>query len=312
MNNLMTKSFLSYADLKKEAVKDLEAGGGDETHLEIQMSKAEESLRIFFEEAGQVEEEMVSIRELLALLKAASEESKLAHKQDVSRAVRDRINNHILEVLKATRRIRGRLEAMDRSNAANRRLSGCREGTAVDRTRTLATNGLRKKLKELMTDFQRLRQRMMADYREEVERRYFTLTGEVPPEEVVEKIISEGKSEELLKKAICSSGRGLVTETLSEIQDRHDAAKVVEKSLLELHQLFLDMAVIVEVQGEKMDNIEHHVSNASHYIKGGTKELNHAKIYQRSSRKWFCLAILLLLVLVLLIVIPIASSLSKS
>ncbi|KAH0457778.1 hypothetical protein IEQ34_013093 [Dendrobium chrysotoxum] len=308
----MTRSFLSYADLKKEAMKDLEAGGGDEDHLEIQMSKPEESLRIFFEEAGQVEEEMVSIRELLALLKTASEESKLAHKQDVSRAVRDRINNHILEVLKTTRRIRGRLEALDRSNAANRRLSGCREGTAVDRTRTLATDGLRKKLKELMTDFQRLRQRMMADYREEVERRYFTLTGEVPSEEAVEKIISEGKSEELLKTAICSSGRGMVTETLSEIQDRHDAAKVVEKSLLELHQLFLDMAMIVEVQGEQIDDIEHHVSNAAHYIKGGTKELNSAKIYQRRSRKWFCIAIILLLVLVLLVVIPIATSLSKS
>lgn len=33
----------------------------------------------------------------------------------------------------------------------------------------------------------------------------------------------------------------------------------LEQSLLELHQIFLDMAVLVEVQGEMLDNIERQV-----------------------------------------------------
>ncbi|CAA3008541.1 syntaxin-related KNOLLE [Olea europaea subsp. europaea] len=33
-----------------------------------------------------------------------------------------------------------------------------------------------------------------------------------------------------------------------EIQDHYDATKEIEKSLLELHQMFLDMAVMVEAQ----------------------------------------------------------------
>ena len=32
--------------------------------------------------------------------------------------------------------------------------------------------------------------------------------------------------------------------------------KELEKSLLELHQIFLDMSVLVEDQGVKLDNIE--------------------------------------------------------
>ena len=32
--------------------------------------------------------------------------------------------------------------------------------------------------------------------------------------------------------------------------------KELEKSLLDLHQIFLDMAVLVEAQGEQLDNIE--------------------------------------------------------
>ena len=47
-----------------------------------------------------------------------------------------------------------------------------------------------------------------------------------------------------------------VMDTLAEIQERHEAVKELEKSLLDLHQIFLDMAVLVEAQGEMLDNIE--------------------------------------------------------
>lgn len=97
-----------------------------------------------------------------------------------------------------------------------------------------------------------------------------------------------------------------------EIQDRHDAAKEIETSLLELHQVFLDMAVMVEAQGEKMDDIEHHVMNAAHYVNDGTKNLKTAKVYQKSSRKCMCFGIILLLIIILVIVIPIITSFSKS
>jgi syntaxin 1B/2/3 len=46
-----------------------------------------------------------------------------------------------------------------------------------------------------------------------------------------------------------------VADTLAEIQERHEAVKELEKSLLDLHQIFLDMAVLVEAQGEMLDNI---------------------------------------------------------
>lgn len=45
-------------------------------------------------------------------------------------------------------------------------------------------------------------------------------------------------------------------DTLVEIQERHAAVRELERSLLDLHQVFLDMAVLVEAQGELLDNIE--------------------------------------------------------
>nr|GLL44132.1 syntaxin-related protein KNOLLE [Ipomoea trifida] len=311
MNDLMTKSFTSYVDLKKEAMKDLEAGGD----LEMGMTKMDQNLSAFLEEAEKVKTEMNSIREILVRLQESNDEIKALHKPEALKSLRDRINADILAVLKKARAIRAELEEMDRSNAVSRRLSGCKEGTPVDRTRLAVTNGLRKKLKEMMMDFQGLRQTMMTEYKETVGRRYFTVTGEQPNEEVIEKIISNGNGhggEEFLSRAIQEHGRGKVLETVEEIQDRHEGAKEIERSLLELHQIFLDMAVMVETQGEQLDDIHHHVINASQYVNDGAKNLKTARTYQKSSRKWMCIGIILLLIIILVIVIPIATSFAKS
>jgi hypothetical protein len=68
-----------------------------------------------------------------------------------------------------------------------------------------------------------------------------------------------GQAETIFQTAILEQGRGRVLDTLAEIQERNRAVKDLEASLLELHQIFLDMAVLVEAQGEMLDNIEQQV-----------------------------------------------------
>lgn len=53
---------------------------------------------------------------------------------------------------------------------------------------------------------------------------------------------------------------------MAEIQERHRAVKDLEQSLLELHQIFLDMAVLVEAQGEMLDNIGQQVRHETAYV----------------------------------------------
>ena len=62
------------------------------------------------------------------------------------------------------------------------------------------------------------------------------------------------------------------------------------------------MVVLVEAQGEKLNDIEHHVIHAANYVGHGTKQLNSAKKYQINTRKWMCIGIILLLILILIIV----------
>ncbi|KAG6420447.1 hypothetical protein SASPL_116974 [Salvia splendens] len=61
-------------------------------------------------------------------------------------------------------------------------------------------NGLGKKLKTMMDDFQGLRARMNEEYKETVGRRYFTVTGQKADEDLIENLISSGESESFMQK----------------------------------------------------------------------------------------------------------------
>ncbi|EFJ50200.1 Qa-SNARE, Sso1/Syntaxin1-type [Volvox carteri f. nagariensis] len=216
-------------------------------------------------------------------------------------SLQDKIN----EVNKLAHAAKAKIEALDKENEAAKKRKGQGQGTASERTRTTITAGLKKKLKDHMQEFSDLRSRIQSEYREIVERRVYTVTGQHVDEEEIDRMIENGDSENIFQKAILEQGRGRVLDTLAEIQERHRAVKVLEQSLLELHQIFLDMAVLVEAQGEMLDNIEKQVARSVDYVKGGTEALQDAKQLQKNTRKWMCCAIMIMLIVALVIVLAV-------
>ncbi|KAK1566406.1 hypothetical protein QYE76_018446 [Lolium multiflorum] len=291
MNDLMTKSFMSYVDLKKAAMKDLEAG--DRTELTEAGGACDERLKGFF-----VEVEVVK-------------EGDVRHPATRSPRLRGQRGGQVAAPAQAparprgaSRRHRGRAPPRPRDPASGSRSPGPRQRRAARALRRLRRGHhprphphLRhrraRKLKDIMLDFQALRQQVMA---EQGHRRAPLLRSPGRcPRTRSSSIISEGKGEEIMGAA-----------------DRHDAAREVERSLLELHQVFLDMAVVVESQGEKLDDIVTHVDNAKDYVHTGNKELGKAREHQRGSRKCLYIGIILLLLLILIVIVPIATSLKRS
>ncbi|KAG0570285.1 hypothetical protein M758_6G145200 [Ceratodon purpureus] len=303
LNNTVGKA-RNYVDLKKDARRgDIEMGeapmgdGGGE----VDMTQ-------FFDEVGVIKSEMDRIKQLLEKVQAANDESRTVHKAQAMKALRSRMDSDIAQVTKLAKSIKLKLEVLDRANAANRRVRGCEEGSPTDRTRTSITSTLRKKLKDLMGEFQVLRQRMMEEYKETVERRYYTVTGEHADDDTIENIIETGNSETFLQKAIQEQGRGQVLDTIKEIQERHDAVKEIERNLIELNQIFMDMATLVEAQGEQLNDIEQHVNKATSFVERGTTQLKVAKDHQRAKRKWVCMGIALIIILILIVLLPILRS----
>ncbi|XP_073017423.1 syntaxin-112-like [Primulina eburnea] len=277
MNDLMTKSFLSYVELKKQGQLDLE----EDRDIEIgQLNRTDESnLSQFFQEVEAIKNDMDEITNLLIDLRNFDEETKSAYSAKILRGLRDRMDSDMVDVLRKANVLKARLEALDKSNMTNRRISvRYVEGSAVDRTRILTTNGLRAKLKDIMKGFQNLREKIRLDYKESLKRKYYNATGEYPSEEVVEKMISGNGSVEIFQQK---------TEAYLENKERHEGVIDIQRSLNKLHQVFLDMAVMVETQGKQIDDIEHIVANAGSFISGGTNSLFYAK-QRKEGKKWLC------------------------
>lgn len=291
MNDLFSNSFKQCQD------NDLEAGGsGGNDNGELDK---------FFQDVENVKEDMAGVDKLYKRLQEANEESKTVHNAKNMKQLRAKMDSDVEQVLKRVRVIKGKIEALDKANIANRKLPGCGPGSSADRTRTSVVSGLGKKLKSMMDDFQSLRSRMNEEYKETVARRYFTITGEKANDELIENLISNGEGEDFMQKAIQDQGRGQIMDTISEIQERHDSVKEIEKNLIELHQVFLDMAALVEAQGQQLNDIESHVSHASSFVHRGTEQLVEARELQKSSRKCTIIAIFLVILLVIVLLYPI-------
>lgn len=290
MNDLMTKSFLSYVELKKQAQKDLEADVDIEKGL-ILNPKDEENLSQFYQDVAEVKSEMEEITNLLSDLQTLNEEAKSTHSTKILRGLRDRMDSDIVAILRKVRMVKTRLENLDQSNVNNRKVSDAyREGSPVDRTRISVTNGLRVKLREMMNNFQSLRDKIVEDHKEDLRRKYYCTTGELPSEEVIEKMVSGAMKVEMFE------GK---TEGDMENKVRHETVIDIQRSLNKLHQVFLDMAVMVEIQGENMDDIEANVVNAGNFINGGTNSLYYANQMKKKNRWLYWIwAVVVIIVLV--------------
>nr|CAD1819733.1 unnamed protein product [Ananas comosus var. bracteatus] len=278
----------------------------DDIELGSQAPKnpAELGLEGFFKQVQEIEKHIDKLSKLLKKLQVCFSLCSI-------RKIKQRMKKDIDEVSRIARLAKSKIEEMDKDNLANRQKPGCGKGSGVDRSRTASTVALKKKLKERMDDFQSLREAIQQEHREVVERRVFTVTGTRADEETIDRLIETGKSEQILKDAIQAPGRGQVMDTLSEIQERHDTVRELEGKLLELQQIFLDMAVLIEAQGDMLDNIESHVSSAVDHVQSGTVSLQKAKKLQKNSRKWMCIAILVLLMIVAIIVVALIKPWSK-
>ncbi|XP_019090802.1 PREDICTED: syntaxin-112-like [Camelina sativa] len=299
MNDLMTKSFLSYVELKEQAKKDMESDRDLEKgeDFKFDFSPAdEENLSGFFQEIETIKTLIEEITHLLLDLQNLNEETKSSHSAKILRGLRDRMESNIVTISRKANRVKTLIEALEKSNVANR--ASFKEGSCVYRTRTSITNGVRAKLRDTMSEFHRLRERIFADYREDLKRKYFLATGEEPSNEDMEKMISgSGSGSDLVKTFKVRPEMDLKTK------ERHEAVNDIKRSLNRLHQVFLDMAVLVETQGDRIDDIEANVANAGSYVSGGTNSLYYANQMKKKTKSWVLwvsvLGVLILLVCVI-------------
>uniref|UniRef100_A0A668APP1 Syntaxin 2 n=1 Tax=Myripristis murdjan TaxID=586833 RepID=A0A668APP1_9TELE len=133
--------------------------------------------------------------------------------------------------------------------------------------------------------------------------RQLEITGRVTTNEELEDMLESGNPSIFTSDIISDSQ--ITRQALNEIESRHQDIIRLESSIRELHTMFMDMAMLVETQGDMVNNIEKNVSNAAEYICRAKEETKKAVRYQKKSRRRYIIvafALLILLAVIALIV----------
>jgi len=127
------------------------------------------------------------------------------------------------------------------------------------------------------------------DYRDRCKariQRQLEITGKQVGDEELEDMLENSKDG---SPAIFTGGIIMDTQqtkqALNDIEARHNDIIKLENSIRELHDMFMDMAMMVEQQGEMVNQIEFNVTNASEYVEQAKIETKKAVHYQSSARR---------------------------
>lgn len=78
-------------------------------------------------------------------------------------------------------------------------------------------------------------------------------------------------------------------QTYTKVAGKYQDILALEQSVSELHQMFLDFALLTEQQGELVDQIEFNVKSAADYVEDANVDVHHAIEYSKKVRKkqWY-------------------------
>ncbi|CDH56709.1 syntaxin-like protein [Lichtheimia corymbifera JMRC:FSU:9682] len=167
------------------------------------------------------------------------------------------------------------------------------------------SEAVRKRFLETIRRYQDIENGYRQKFRQRVERQIRIVKPEATEEEI-DHIMESDQNTQLFTQSILKAGRQAQSRAvLSEVQSRHDDIKRIEKTLLELHDLFQDMQMLVTQQGEVIVQIEQNAEATAQDLKHGNRNLSRAIDIARSTRakKWCCFVICIILAVVIAILV---------
>ncbi len=96
-----------------------------------------------------------------------------------------------------------------------------------------------------------------------------------------------GQGLQIYKQAILSHGGQVdhsVAHAYETCRDKYQDVVKLEESVAELHQMFVDLSLLVEEQGELINSIDYQINTAADYVDQGTREVAKAVRHQSCAR----------------------------
>ncbi|XP_024084307.1 syntaxin-1A isoform X2 [Cimex lectularius] len=251
--------------------------------------------------------EVEEIRKMIDKIQMNVEEVKKKHSAILSapqtdEKVKQELEDLMAEIKKTANKVRAKLKVIEQNIEQEEHTN---KSSADLRIRKTQHSTLSRKFVEVMTEYNRTQ----TDYRERCKgriQRQLEITGRTTTNEELEEMLEKGNSAVFTQGIIMDTQQA--KQTLADIEARHADIIKLENSIRELHDMFMDMAMLVESQGELVDRIEYQVTNTSEAVTQAREELVIAENYSSKARKkkiyiFICLTITVLILIIVLSVI---------
>ncbi|XP_064620410.1 syntaxin isoform X5 [Lineus longissimus] len=220
--------------------------------------------------------------------------------------VKSELEELMSDIKKTANKVRGKLKVIEQNIEQEEHSN---KSSADLRIRKTQYSTISRKFIEVMNDYNKAQ----IDYRDGCKsriKRQMEITGKTTTNEELEDMLESGNP------AIFT--QGIITETqqakqsLADIEARHADIMKLEKSIKELHDMFMDMAMLVESQGEMIDRIEYNVEQSVDYIETAKMDTKKAVKYQSKARRKKMLIIICCVVLACVLALIIGLSVGLS
>ncbi|XP_048838454.1 syntaxin-1A [Brienomyrus brachyistius] len=287
----------------KDRTHELRAGKESDEDDEVAVSLDKDRfMDEFFE---QVEE----IRGYIEALSEKVEDVKRKHSAILAAPNPDEKTKADLEQLmtdikKLANKVRSKLKSIEQSIEHE---EGLNRSSADLRIRKTQHSTLSRKFVEVMTEYNATQ----SDYRERCKgriQRQLEITGRNTTNDELESMLESDNPAIFTSGIIMDSN--ITQQAMSEIETRHTEIIKLENSIRELHDMFMDMAMLVESQGEMIDRIEYNVEHSVDYVERAVSDTKKAVKYQSKARRKKIMIIICCVVLGIVIASSVAGTLA--
>jgi syntaxin 1B/2/3 len=174
-------------------------------------------------------------------------------------------------------------------------------------TKDSQIRNLKAQFKSQLESYQQEEATYKKRYQDQIERQYRIVNPDATDDEVKEAGQANWGDEGVFQTALKSNRSGAATSVLGAVRARHNDIQKIEQTLIELNQLFQDLAETVIIQEsavqateEQTDNVVKDTENANVQLGKGVESARRAR-----KLKWWCLGIIVLIIIILAVVLGI-------
>jgi len=172
-------------------------------------------------------------------------------------------------------------------------------------TRMKATSyqALTAKFQEVLKESQTIQSEFKSAVKGKIARQA-KMVDETLTDQQVEEICNDPEgAAKLMASKMYGQGHTKLQNAVSDIQDKYKDILKLEASVQLVHQMFMDMALLVHAQGEMLNNIELNVKESKDYMLKSVKRLDDAKQDNISARKKMCIILGCVVVIAIILTI---------